>query len=402
MGYRNVNSGVMKKANQKVVLNTIRKNEPISRRDVAKKAGLTSATITNIVNDLLEQKYLIVKGKDTSYGGRKPILLGINAKAGYIIGLELKISEIICLLTDFKANLVNEIIVKVDFLNGKEFVINKVIETIEKIIVESNISKNVVKGIGIVSSGPYNQKKGIMLNPPNYPGWINVPIKDIIEKAVGVPVYFERETPAAALGEYWFGNAGISNSLFLINVFRVGIGGGLVINGDVYHGFKDGAGEIGHICVDINGYKCACGCYGCLEAVADGAAAVREVKKKLKDDTRALEEYNIDSLDEIDFSFVINKAQEGDSFCVEAIKKCAMYMGIAIGNVISLFSPDTIVLSGEFSNMSNIFTEEIKKLVRNRVYPKHNKEVNIYTSLLGKRNGAFGGVAVVFDQLFNK
>jgi predicted NBD/HSP70 family sugar kinase len=240
-----------------------------------------------------------------------------------------------------------------------------------------------------------------MINPPNFKGWNNVRIKEIVGDALNLPVSFEKETQAASLAEYWFGDASRSRSLFLMSVFDVGIGGSLVLEGHVYHGFKGGAAEIGHMTIDPAGKQCACGNYGCLEAMADGRATTAHYRRTLKLDHLELQKLGVEDASNIGLAFLLKRAEEGDELCVRELERSANYIGIALQNVIQMYSPDTIVLAGEFVGNSDLFCEHIIQTVKARHYFSHMPEIKIYRSKLGDTIFPLGGVALVLQRYFS-
>jgi len=402
MKYININSKTMQKINLKFVLDNIRQREPISRKELAEVVGLTSSSITNIVNRLIGEGYLVENGSGKSMGGRKPIMLELNSKARYAIGVELNVTDIICVITDFKANRIIKKECGTLIHEGKDRVIQRIIDLINQTIEESGIPREKIMGIGLVSAGPYDHEKGIMVNPPNFPGWYNVPIKDLVQNATNIPTYFEKETVGAALGEYWFGCAENVKSLFMINVYNIGIGGGVIIDGQVYHGFCDGAGDLGHMVIDIDGPACSCGNYGCLETIASGMAIVRNVKSEIKRGEHSLLTSFTDDIDNIDESMVINAFNEGDSLCKRMIEKGARYLGIAISNLINVYSPEMVVIGGEFAGKCPYYIKVATEYARKRTYPLYNKDVKILKSTFGNEQGAIGGVGMVFQEFFKK
>lgn len=400
MKLSNINNEKMKQINLKVVLDTVRQKEPISRKELADLVGLTSSSITNIVNRLITEGYLIETGAGESNGGRKPIMLELNSKIKYAVGVELSVSEIVCLITDFKSNEVALQICETPLEEGQDRVIRRIVDLIEETIREAGIAKEQIMGIGLVSAGPYDHEKGIMVNPPNFTGWYNVPIKDLIESSVGIPTWFEKETVGAAIGEYWFGKAAGVKSLFAIDVQYVGIGGGVFIDNQVYHGFSDGAGDVGHMVIDLEGPLCSCGNYGCLEAVASGRAILKNIKSEIRrGEASALCQW-VNDVEKINLELVNRALLQGDDLCRRMVERSARYLGIALSNIINLLSPEMIVINCSFANVCPTYVEVATEYARKRTYPLYNKDVTIIPSSLGEQQCARGGVGIVFQEFY--
>ena len=395
---KKINSIRMRQNNEKVVLDSIRFNEGISRKDLAERIGLTPATITNIVNNLKEKGYIREVGENASVGGgRRTVRLSINGSACCVVGIELAASKITCVLTDFRAKMLCSKVVEIDQNAETEIIINQMTDAMDKVIMEAGITRDQIRGIGVSTPGPCDVKEGVMINPPNLVAFRNYPIKKVMEERTGLPVIYEHHTVAAGFCEVWLGKAKTSKCMVLCSVLDIGIACSIFINGKVHHGFHNTSGEIGHMIIDRNGQKCTCGNYGCLEPMADARALVNQVKSRLKADPKLCREYGIDDVDEIDLDYVIDHEQE-DVFREEIIR-CAQYVGIALCNVIMILSPDTIVLAGDISDRSMLYVEEIKNFVKQRAYPRHSSDIQIYSTEYKGHVGALGGVALVLDAI---
>lgn len=400
MKIMNLNNEVMKTINASTVLRIIQENEPISRKELADLTGLTSSSITNIVNRLINMGYLDEVGLGDSSGGRKPILLQLNPDAKFIIGVELNVDSITGIITNFKAKKVKKITVPTRQHEGKDSVLNRMVEVINQLIDSTGISKDKILGIGVAAPGPYDHINGILLDPPNFPGWFNVPIKDFIQEAVGLPVHLEKETVAAALGEYMFGGAKGIKSLFVINSMVIGLGGSAIIDGKIYHGFRDGAAEVGHMTIDIEGPKCTCGYYGCLEALASGLymrnTAISEIKRGADSILT-----NVNSnVEDITVEDIVTCANQGDRLCKYIIDKTSRHLGIGIANIINLYSPEMIVIGGNLTTLCPEYVEKAVEYARSKQYPAFNKDIIIVPTSFGDEMSAIGAVSVVIDSFY--
>lgn len=400
MAYRKINSASMRKNNARMVLDMIRASDGISRKELAQQIGLTTATITNIVSHLIEAGYIREGGAvESNTSGRRQIQLSINPGACNVIGIELSASKIICILADFATNILCRRQVPIPEGLGRDAVIDKMVGLIDGVIVTAGVCSESVRGVGLSTPGPYNLDAGIMLNPPNLKGWENTPIRDIIEKKTGFPVIFEHHMAAAGFCEVRLGDAKTSKCMFLCAVLEIGVAGSLLIDGKIFHGFRNGSGEIGHMIIDQNGPLCHCGNYGCLEPVAESRALVNAVKMQLKADAALREKYGIGDADAIDLAYIIRHAERGEEIFHAELVKSARYIAIALSNIINIISPDTIVLTGKLPYYSKLYVEEVRKYIHGRVYPKHNTDVKIYASKFGENIGAMGGVAMILDRI---
>lgn len=396
MKYDKIDKNRMKQINMNIVLHEIRRAGSISRKDLASKVGLTAGTITNLVNECIENNIIFESGSGISAGGRKPIFVELNPNSGYIFGIELNVNRIVCVLVNFKAEIIDSIIEATEIERGPEFTVNQIASIIEFLQGKHSVNTDKIIGLGLVSSGPLNREKGIMIYPPNFTEWGIVHIKEMLEKRTGIKTLYEKDTSGAALGEYWFGDLNRSKKLFFLCVNNIGIGGGMVIDGDIYHGFNDNAADIGHIVVYSHGAKCKCGKKGCLEAIADGKAAVKMAYKRVDEG-----EDTILKGDSIDLNRIIKGAESSDWLCTEVIDQCAQYLNLAIITIIQMFSPDAILLGGEFFDNCEILFEKTMQELNELSYPPFIKEISIMRSTFRERSSAMGGAAMVFKSLQN-
>jgi glucokinase len=199
-----------------------------------------------------------------------------------------------------------------------------------------------VVGVGVGSPGPLDTHSGTVLLTPNL-GWTEMPLRDRVATAAGLPTTLDNDANCAVLGEWWRGAAQGGKVVVGLTI-GTGIGGGIVLDGKVYHGANDCAGEIGHVSIDQAGRQCKCGNYGCLEAYASGPAIARRAVEGLEAgaDSR-LREYVECELTAITARTVSQAARDGDEFCLEVIRETAHYLGGAIANLVNTFNPDTVV-----------------------------------------------------------
>ena len=390
---KNINSGVMKHNNMIAILDIIREKGKISRKDIAREVGLTASSVTNIVNDLIAKKYVIETGVEKSVEGRKPIILQLNSDAAYIVGVELKVRHIYCVMVNISSHIVAQNIAVPCLEKGPDAVIEQIVNLLNDLIERSGIERGKILGIGVVSAGPFNWKEGVMLSPPNFKGWECVPIRNYIMEAMGIQTFFEKDSLSSAMAEYWFGCAREIPNIFVINVYEVGLGGGILINGEIYRAFEDGAGDVGHITVEMDGELCSCGNTGCLETVSTGFSLLKRMKTELRKHSR-------DFAEQIGMDEFVEMANSGDSLCVEVLRRGAKYLGMAISNIVNLFSPEIIVLGGTFIHSCPVYAEFAIQYARRARYPPYAQHIKMVTTELGEMQGALGGVATVFADFF--
>ncbi|HLR71483.1 MAG TPA: ROK family protein, partial [Pseudogracilibacillus sp.] len=273
---------MMKSVNKSIVLNKIRINQPISRAQIAKEVKLTPPTVSSIVKELLEEKLVLETDLGVSKGGRKPTLLEINNKHHHVIGIDIGPSNIHCILTDLSGNTIKHFSEETTKSASETDFLHHLIKITDKIISLSN-KPDAIIGIGIAMHGVVDVTTGTSLFAPNL-NLKNIPIKKTLEDKFQLTVHVENDARAMALGEAWFGKHEHPSSMLVINLSN-GVGAGAVVNGKLFHGHNDIAGEVGHMTIDRNGPVCECGNKGCFQTFATGKAIVHQANTLAKDNT---------------------------------------------------------------------------------------------------------------------
>lgn len=397
---KNMNNENMKRYNTTNVLETIRRNEPICRKDLAQKTGMRTSSITNIVNRLISLDLINQTIATESSGGRKPVMLHLNPEARFVVGIELTTSRIMGMVTGFNSEKLCRMSVIIDRFSDQEIVIEQIICLVNELIKKANIPRKKIIGLAISAPGPYDHEEGVLTNPPNFPKWKNVKLKEVLEDALKIQITIVKETVAAAFGEYWLGGVGRDKCLFAINSMNVGLGGGIIINGKIFHGFKYGAGDLGHMTIDINGPECTCGNYGCLESMVSENNMKNIIISHIKSGTESSLTDMVTNLEKISIKHIVQGAVSGDWLCKYAIEEVAKYLGIGISNIINILSPDIIVIGGELTIECPTYLEKAIEHVRKEKYPFYNKDVVIKSSSYGDEMCVIGAICIVLHEFF--
>jgi glucokinase-like ROK family protein len=396
------NSDFMKQLNRSMVLNVIRNYGPISKVDIAGRTKLTFATVSNIASELTSSKLIYENGYQSSNGGRRSVLYGLDPNSFYVVGVELGVTNIRSVAINLKAEVISDFIVETQSANGREAMLQNIFFAIDEVMTNSKIDRAKFAGIGISSPGPVDPDSGIVLTPPNLNDWHNVPLKKLIEDRYRLPSLLEKDANAAAFGEYWLGAAhGKRNAIYVLADH--GIGGGILIDGRIYRGFLNGAGEIGHGTIDIDGRRCNCGNYGCLEAMASGIAIVkRAIEEVRRGAPSSLSELSKQDESVITSRLIINEALNGDKLCKDLLDEAGRYLGIGIASLINYFNPESIILGGPLITTYYPMFGTIETIARQRALSTFSTATIIQQSVLRESASVIGAASLILQYLFDR
>jgi glucokinase len=272
--------------------------------------------------------------------------------------------------------------------NGPFALLEIVSQTLAEMIGENGSD---LTAIGVGSPGPLDIDHGLILSPSNLRDWDRIPIVEVLNKKFAVPVILDNDANAAALGEFSFGAGRGFKNVFYVTV-STGIGGGVIIDGNIHHGVSTGAGEIGHTIVDPDGVRCNCGSVGCLETVSSGTHLVRLMKERLDSGESTVIRELIADGTELSTQVLLEAVRCGDPVAIDIWDKACRYLAISIANAISLLAPEVVVIGGGISSAGDLLIEPLRRLVPQYVSMIPNSEINIVTAELGTESGLYGAI----------
>jgi glucokinase len=275
---------------------------------------------------------------------------------------------------------------------GPERVLDRIVRLARDVLAAPGVSADAIQRIGIGCAGPLDRQAGLILNPPNLPAWVCVPLVERIQKALGRPAVLENDANAAALGEFRYGAGKGANSLVYLTV-STGIGSGIILDGKIWHGVKDGAGEVGHMTLLADGPMCGCGNRGCLEALASGPSIVRRAREALTTGrpSRLREAGGFTAAE------VVRLAQEGDPIAAEVWAGTVGYLGLGVAAIVTILAPERVVIGGGVTQAGDFLFEPLRREVRRRVKLVAVESVPILPAVLGPDVGILGAAAVALE-----
>lgn len=250
-------------------------------------------------------------------------------------------------------------------------------------------------GIGIGAPGPVNEADGSLEVAVNL-GWKNFPLQEILERETSLPVVVENDANVAALGEMWKG-AGAGAKNLLCVTLGTGVGGGIIVNGEIVHGANGAGGEIGHITsVPVGGAPCNCGKKGCLETVASATGIVRLALEEL---SNSINNSRLRDYEEITAKLVFDRAKEGDGLAKKVIEQVVFHLGLALANLANGLNPEKIVIGGGVSKAGDTLLEPLKTAFTPFAFPRAAQGVEIVPATLGNQAGVIGAAWLIKQKL---
>jgi predicted NBD/HSP70 family sugar kinase len=341
--------------NSQLVLRTIYASNTISRAELARQTRLTRTTISEVVTQLIERGLVEEVGQGRSSGGRIPILLSVIDDSRHLIGINLTDGELSGATINLRGA-IRQRAPRALECRDADHVLARTYDLIDELV---DRATRPLLGIGISTPGLMDSSAEVVRRAVNF-GWQDVHLKALIQARYKLPVYMGNQAHMAALAEYTCGDGPKRKNLVVIYISQ-GIGAGIILRGELFHGDAYGAGEIGHAVVVEDGRLCNCGNYGCLETVADSRAIVRRV--------RELASYGAPELAEIDFEQAVQAFHAGDPTVHRAIEEVGRYLGIAAAQLVSILNVERIVITGPIGRFGHPLGELIGRALLKRALP---------------------------------
>ena len=283
-----------------------------------------------------------------------------------------------------------------DGKTGRAEVLQRIVEMIDECREQS---PGGIRAVSIGFPGPLEVERGYIHTPPNLPAFRNTPLKAILEKRTGLPVFVDNDANLIALGEQRFG-AGVGVASLVCFTLGTGIGGGIVLDGKVWHGANDVAGEIGHMIVVRNGRRCGCGARGCLEQYASATGAVLNARALLRKNKESLILKLADGKTKnITSQIIYQAAKRGDAVAAAALEETARYLAIGVSNIINILNPQMIVVTGGLANAGARLMRPLWAAVKKTAVPAAYAACKIVRGKLGDDSGILGAGAVAFASI---
>ena len=319
----------------------------------------------------------------------------------YVVGIDIGGTKLATVVADSTGQILSKVRKPTLAEKGPEYALQLLFDMVRETVELASLEQSSVSAIGVSCGGPLDTKTGVIYSPPNLPGWDALPLKAQLESEFQIPVTIENDANASALAEFRFGG-GRGYGAVLYMTMSTGIGGGIVIDGQIYHGANDSAGEVGHQILLPDGPRCGCGKRGCLEALCSGPAIARRAQAAIqaqraegKASATTLLNLAGGHIEDVKSEYVLAAAQTGDALALQLVDETAYYMGWGIANLVNILNPDIVLLGTIAIAAGDLLINPIRKTVSEFAMTRPAEAVKIEPAQLGDALGDLAAIALV-------
>jgi predicted NBD/HSP70 family sugar kinase len=396
---RTINVRDLRKRNRARALATIYHNGPMTRQEIGEATGVSPATVSNLVGDLLEQGVIVEAGAEDSDGGRPRALLRVKPEYWYVVGVDVGETAILVELFDLDMQVrashsITPIAERLDPEKTAEYVL----EGLDRVITYSGVAKEAILGVGVGVPGLVEHGDDAIIHGENAVvhaqtiGWDGVPFGKMLRRGTALPLFVENGAKTFGQAEKWFGAARDAENTIIV-LLGTGTGVSIFTEGQLYRGASSSAGEWGHTTVMVDGRTCRCGAKGCLEAYVGGRAIVARYDELCK---RTPADSDPDLVARLT---AIAEATGSDSSAAKVLQETATYLGVGIANLINLFNPEQIVIGGWIDQiLEDKILPTIREVASRQALRMPFGAVSIIPARLGRDAVALGAATLPVDD----
>jgi predicted NBD/HSP70 family sugar kinase len=374
---------------------------PISRVSIHALTNLRRSTISLLTRQLLTEGKLIEAGPSDNPLGRKQILLDLNRKFGFLVGVEFDDERVTAGVMDLQPSVTRVITEATDLSHGKEGLLRQLQSVVRRVVAASRLPWTKLLGIGIADPGLVDTRRGVTTSSSTIDFWNDVPLTATFEREFKVPVLVESKTRAKAITEQRLGVGQREPNMIYLD-YGTGIGAGVIVDGKLLYGHNCGVGEVGHTNMVRSGPTCKCGSNGCLEAVAGAGAVENRTRKALSEgvSSRLLAMAQEDP-SRITVWLVLEAARAGDKMCWNIVAEIAEEIGVAMANLVNLFNPSMIVFDQRLSVTGEEFLNLISRVVKSNALAGSASGLSLRFATLGREAGLLGVGLQILERQFS-
>ncbi|RAY14549.1 sugar kinase [Actinomadura craniellae] len=366
------------------LLSILRDGQARTRAELMQLTGLARSTVSQRLDALLDQRWIIPAQDAISSGGRPAVAFAFNQGARVVLTADLGATHTRVAVTDLAAGILAERTADLPIERGPEATLGWLVETFTDLLAEAGHGLDEVCGVGVGLPGPVEHGTGRPINPPIMPGWDAFPVPAWLSERLGVPVLADNDVNIMALGEHWAARPEADHLIFV--KIGTGIGCGIITERRLHRGAQGAAGDIGHIRVpSTDDVVCRCGNIGCLEAVAGGGALAGRLREAGEDaaDSRG----------------VVRLVRAGNPHAVRLIRQAGREVGEVLTSIVNFFNPAVIVIGGDIAEAGEHVLAGMREVIYSRSLPLATQHLDIRASELGDRAGVTGAAVMVIEHV---
>lgn len=395
MDDRRLDRDAIKRVNSNLVLNLIKSAGPLSRRDIVRRSGLSPATVTNLTAELIAEDLVHEMGPGETTRGRPPVLLRLNNRAGFVVGVKVMEKALAAVVTDLDADVLAYRSDPLPHSRGSSALpgldpdeaVDAIATIVELVLGDARVDRSAVLGVGLGLAGVMDSPAGRVVYSPFF-SWRDVDLAGPLHRRLGMKVILENDVNALTIAEQWFGH-GDDVDHFCVVTVGSGVGLGLVVNGQFYRGQSGGAGELGHTTLAENGPNCYCGKKGCLEVLASDRAVVRGWAEAMPDDES-------DST----LRAIVAAADNGDETARALLAEAGRWLGVGVANVVNLLNPGLVIIGGEGVHAGEWRFGPMRQAFEAHVFDGLSEQTEFVIEPAGDDTWARGAACVVLGEMF--
>lgn len=394
---RTGNQALVREINLATIMKTIHQRAPVSRAALAETTGLNKTTVSSLVQELIDNCLVQEVGLTSAGTGRPAVMLTLNPMAGCIVSVEIGVDFTLVIAANFAAEVIWRRKEVHQPQQGQQAITEQVITLLRQAVDAGRQTCDTLLGLAVGVPGLIDQQTGTLLFAPNL-GWQNVPLRQILEQSFDCPIFINNEGNMAAWGEYLLGAAGGFNDVLYVSA-GVGLGGGIIHNGQLLNGTSGYAGEFGHMTMNPNGEPCNCGNTGCWETQVSQSALFGYIRAAIKN--HGLDSVFSSNLENLTVQQVVEAAQSGDAVALQSLAQVGRYLGIGIASLVNTLNPRRVVFGGILSRAGDFLLPAINAELQQRALRWTETSTEVVLAKHGFDACVMGGVATVLQSILS-
>lgn len=383
----------IRNANGLQILHQLLLHKTSTRQELSQLTGLSTATVAALVSTMLADGLIVETGMETPLVGRPTAILALHAAGRTCVGVDLAETYIHYELYDLTLTQLAQVTIDLPAAKKEAAEVVRLLAVgFNQLLSHAGVAREKVVGVGISIPGPFEHATGVSVFAPTW-GWVNVPLQAMLERELELPLYVDNPLKFTAVAEAWFG-AGRSVATIAAVVLGTGVGTGLVIDGQLFHGASNTAGEWGHTVIVAGGRPCRCGNRGCLEAYV-GAPGILQTLLEIDQDSPL--HYPDDQTRSIEA--IASAAERGDPVALDVVNQTAVYLSAGLGSLINIFNPEVVILgSWVAALLGPLMLEPLIQLTKKQSLERPFQAARFVLSDLACNSVSLGAATLVLEE----